>query len=344
MMVVLVHVGQRVLGMPAVVGNLTFYGVRGVQLFFIVSGLTLMVAHRGKKLNLPNFAARRFFRIAPMFYLGALLYLVLSGIPALDPAFNPVGVTPGAVALTAAFLHGWSLTAYNLVVPGGWSIADEAMFYVVFPFLLFMLRVPRRYFALLVVIYAAAGVCYLALRHFMPGDPKLVQGFAMSFWLCNLPAFATGCWLSLRPGYESLSPRTAAIIMAAAAIAMVIDSQLRGHSNLLVAIVLLATFTWAAGRARPAWLCSKLLTKIGEVSFSLYLLHFAVLKLVLPVIRQLEPQLGWIATLSVAYLATLAISGGFAGLTYRFIEKPFIRLGRNLFASPVGSEPARATA
>ena len=332
MLVVMVHVGQRVLGMPVPFQNLTFYGVRGVQLFFIVSGLTLTIAHRGKPLHLANFAARRFCRIAPMFYLGAALYLTLAAIPAIDPSFNPINVAPRDIALTGLFLHGWSIKAYNLVVPGGWSIADEAMFYVAFPLLLLLLRKPARYVVALGVIYLLAGVTYFAIRRFVHGDPRLVQGFAVSFWLCNLPAFATGCWLALRPAAARISPRAGGMIMAAAMTGMVVDSQLRNHSNLLASIILLALLVWAAGLARPKWLSSRAMTKLGEVSFSLYILHFAVLKFLLPVIRWAQPQLGWLPTLPLAYAATLLIAASLAALTFRFVEAPFIRLGRTLFA------------
>jgi len=330
-MVVMVHVGQRIAGMPAPIRDFTFYGVRGVQLFFIVSGFTLTMAHLGKPLNLANFAARRFFRIAPMFYVGACLYLGLAAIPALDPAFNPQGVTWGAIALTVSFLHGWSLQSYNLVVPGGWSIADEAMFYCVFPFLLLTLGNRRGYGALLVAIYVLAGGCYFALRRFVPGDPRIVQGFAVSFWLCNLPAFATGCWLALKPGVKALDGK-ARLVLVLAALGLVADSQLRGHGNLLLSIMILSALVWAVDRAPPAWLSGRFMTHLGEISFSLYLLHFAVLKVLLPVIRRAEAALGWAVTLPLAYVATIALAGLLAHFTYNYVERPFIRAGRKAFA------------
>jgi peptidoglycan/LPS O-acetylase OafA/YrhL len=337
-MVVMVHVGQRIVGMPVPIRDFTFYGVRGVQLFFIVSGFTLAMTHFGKPLNLANFAARRFFRIAPMFYIGACLYLGLAAIPVLDPAFNPQGVTFGAIALTASFLHGWSLKSYNLVVPGGWSIADEAMFYCLFPFLLLMLGNRRRYGALLVAIYVLAGMCYFALRRFVPGDPRMVQGFAASFWLCNLPAFATGCWLALKPGFNALNDK-ARLIAVLAGLGIVMDSQLRGHGNLLISIMILSALVWAVDRAPPAWLRGRFMTRLGEISFSLYLLHFAVLKVLLPWIHREEAAIGWAAALPLAYVATIAVAGLLAHFTYEYVERPFIRIGRKAFAGSTAETP-----
>jgi hypothetical protein len=56
------------------------------------------------------------------------------------------------------------------------------------------------------------------------------------------------------------------------AIGLVVDGQLRGRSNLLVAIFLLSLFVWAAGKVRPRWLQEGPLPYLGTISFSVYLL------------------------------------------------------------------------
>ena len=51
-------------------------GKYGVQLFFIASAFTLFLSrHRRSEVGNKNFFIRRFFRIAPMYYLGIILYL-----------------------------------------------------------------------------------------------------------------------------------------------------------------------------------------------------------------------------------------------------------------------------
>ena len=54
-------------------------GARGVQLFFIVSAFTLFLSmtHKYEQEKHPklNFFIRRFFRIAPMYYIGIVYYL-----------------------------------------------------------------------------------------------------------------------------------------------------------------------------------------------------------------------------------------------------------------------------
>jgi peptidoglycan/LPS O-acetylase OafA/YrhL len=56
-------------------------GAKGLQLFYMMSAFTLMLSFKNTSVknnsNL-NFFIRRFFRIAPMFYLAIILWLYLS--------------------------------------------------------------------------------------------------------------------------------------------------------------------------------------------------------------------------------------------------------------------------
>ena len=160
-MVLMVHVSQIVAGIPAQILDFTFYGVRGVQLFFIVSGLTLTLNHLGRPFELANFGARRFFRIAPMFYTGALIYFILGTTTNLSPETEHP--TLGEALTTLTFLQSWSVEHNNRIVPGSWSIGAEAMFYVVFPLLLARLRARRSFAFILIGVYFLAGVTNLSI-------------------------------------------------------------------------------------------------------------------------------------------------------------------------------------
>jgi exopolysaccharide production protein ExoZ len=119
----------------------------GVQLFFVVSALSLTLSWKTRaEAGWTPYLIRRFFRIAPMFYVAIALYLALSGWgPRL---YAPTGIGPGDVVLTLGFVHIWSTEALNSVVPGDWSIGMEAMFYLILPLLLTLGRTTRRLVAL----------------------------------------------------------------------------------------------------------------------------------------------------------------------------------------------------
>ena len=323
--VLLVHSSQLVTGLPSPVIDFAFYGVRGVQLFFIVSGLTLTMNYLGKPFHALNFAARRYFRIAPMFYAGALLYLLLVATTSVP---LPTRAASGLdIIVTFLFLHGWVPSAVNTVVPGGWSIAAEAMFYVVFPAILVIARRRDRMVVFVVTSYVVAGATSLALRRW--GGTIGWSDMSFPFWLVQLPAFAGGCWLATLPR-DQTGRQLAAVCLAIGVIGLVIDSQLRGRSNLLVAIALLTLVTWAAGVFRPTILQGRILPLIGQISFSLYIVQFAVLAALHPLASRIEPGLGALGTLALVYAAALGVGGVISFCTYRWIERPFIRASRRL--------------
>ena len=135
--VVYVHAGLW--GEPASSWLIRFAvnGRRGVQLFFVVSALTLFLSmdNRRKREKNPirNFFIRRFFRIAPLFYCGIIAYTLIDGF---SPRYGaPDGIEWWYLPLTALFINGWSPETITSVVPGGWAIAVEMTFYLVFPLL-----------------------------------------------------------------------------------------------------------------------------------------------------------------------------------------------------------------
>lgn len=324
--VLMIHTGQLVPGLPQPLSDVTFYGVRGVQLFFIVSGLTLTMNHLDRPLRIVDFARRRFLRVAPMFYLGAALYLALAATTTMPLPTR--AATPLDIVATLLFVHGWVPSAINTVVPGGWSIAAEAMFYVAFPAILLVARRgPRALAVAAAASYVIAGLTNVALRHWFGPTSEI----AFSFWLVQLPAFVSGCWLATLRTRPQLRP-VARAAMLLGAVGLVVDSQLRGHSNLLVAIALLAAFTWAAGVTRPRWLEGRVMPLLGQISFSLYILQFAVLGALRPAVPAVVAAIGPEMALMVVFLAALGVTGALAIVTYRRVEKPAIALARRLGA------------
>ena len=322
--VLAIHASQLVVGLSQPLRDLTFYGVRGVQLFFVVSGFTLTTVHAGRPFQPLNFASRRFFRIAPMFYTGAGLYLLLGAVTTMPLPTRDASLSD--VAVTLLFVHGWVPSAINTVVPGGWSIAAEAMFYLVFPAILMLVPRPRTLGAAVVLSYAVAGMTNIALRKLVGGAAG--EALAFPFWLVQLPAFIGGCWLASLPDPGHRARALAPWVMGLTTLGLLADSQARGHSNLLVAMVLLTGFAWAASVARPRWLQSRGLAYLGQISFSFYIVHFAVLGFLRPTAASLEATAGADIALLVVAALTLVIAGAASAFTYRWIEQPIIAATR----------------
>src|SRR6266436_2759960 len=134
--VVVFHVFLNFDPQVKVISALAGLGVYGVQLFFLVSALTMSLMwdrRSGEDRPIIKFYIRRFFRIAPPFWLAIIGYLILSG--AAPSSGWPSGIDLRHIAMTSTFLHGFWPDTINTVVPGGWSIAVEMTFYAVFPFI-----------------------------------------------------------------------------------------------------------------------------------------------------------------------------------------------------------------
>src|SRR5206468_2969412 len=118
--------------------NLFIFGRYGVQLFFFASAFTIFYSYHNRfnKETNPDlkFIIRRFFRIAPLYYLAILFYYFVKNPDVLYwSGGRPVGLK--LVVLNILFLHGFNVYANNSVVPGGWSIAVEMVFYCLVPLL-----------------------------------------------------------------------------------------------------------------------------------------------------------------------------------------------------------------
>jgi peptidoglycan/LPS O-acetylase OafA/YrhL len=82
-----------------------------------------------------NFFIRRFFRIAPLYYIGILYYLWQDGFGSRYWLSDQELVTTANILSNIFFVHGFNPYWMNSVVPGGWSIAVEMLFYCIAPLL-----------------------------------------------------------------------------------------------------------------------------------------------------------------------------------------------------------------
>lgn len=143
LLVILVHANSfgDVEHFPAFLGKFISQGARGVQLFYIISAFTLFYTFDLRKQDphlFRNFLIRRFSRIAPLYYLAIVGYLVLrfygwawKEVP--FPSF-------WNVMSNLLFLHGFSPFWINDVVPGGWSVGVEFPFYMILPILYYRIK------------------------------------------------------------------------------------------------------------------------------------------------------------------------------------------------------------
>ena len=316
-------------------------GAHGVQLFFMVSAITLALSWEARSESELSparaFYIRRFFRIAPMFWLAGLLYVGIDNF--MVPWWHNGVVDGRSIFLTALFAHGWSPGTINAVVPGGWSIADEMTFYLVFPLLMVVLTSLRRavlFFGLTVLLALAAN-----LVPAMIFDTRSVEVLRfIYFWLPNqLPVFAMGfVTYRLLPMMRSASKvyGIALFCFAAAVGLFMVTVPLEFSATLshpviwrdLVAALGFMTLILGLSAMPISILVNRATVFLGKVSFSSYLVQFAVIQAALMVIGKIEaPGVLGMVLLPCLFVPLLGINTAIAAVTYHVIERPFLKLG-----------------
>lgn len=310
-------------------------GYVGVDIFFVLSGFVITAVHRDMKpKDTRDFFIRRIFRIYPLhlFVLAVLLGFWLQdlwlGAPLSMPRLAHLGIV--ALLLQPYLIHDQD---WNVV---SWSIGVELLCYALFPLAILMLRRMN-----LVVSLAALVIAAFYERHVhseliwgWPAIARGLGGFALGMMvqqmtvLCRLP-----------------NRRTATRIELAALGCMVLAVLLRDLAlvPLFGALLIygLAAERGAASRALsgPVWFW------LGQISFSVYLLHPTVITLAfawMPPAR-LGLHLGQGPTALIWTALVLGLLLGLATLTWQLVEEPTRRIGARL-ARRVSAAPPRRPA
>jgi len=338
--VIIVHCSVQVPpGLWPPVSTLALEGARGVQLFFVASALTLMLSWHARGDGARAFYIRRVFRIAPMFWLAIPLFLLIYGFA--PRGWAPQGISWPHVLATALFVHGFHPQTISSVVPGGSTIAVEMTFYAVFPLLVSVLRSWRITAAALI-----ASICFSALLYPLTievagrldpqAGPDLIKGFAYSWFPTQLPVFITGILVfHLLRDFTGRLPRVALGVVLGVGIAVLIVIPFVASTKVAFIVYTLdfGVIAFCLGQGVGGLLVNRAIVHLGQISYSAYFWHFAVLWATSPL--GLNPYNGQFAApvlLQFALLLTgvLAVTTLLSTLSYRLIELPMIGVGRQL--------------
>ncbi|RYF34088.1 MAG: acyltransferase [Comamonadaceae bacterium] len=342
LMVVLVHTAQNVKDLDWALQAVAIYGQLGVQLFFVASAYTLCLAavnRQGEPGALGAFYLRRFFRIAPLYYVAIALYGALhAALPWVSAAtlMTRDGYTPFNIAANMVFVHGLVPSANKTIVPGGWSIGTEMLFYAVFPLLFAWSKrfaISRTRLALMV----SGGLALnLVLQWCFAGPTGVMENNSFAYFslLNQLPVFLVGIaafWShrldTERPGWQQPALHWLGFALLTAATLLLWKSRwplafalIPSVAGLSFVCLLNAVRAWGS---HPAWLRA-----VGRVSYSMYVFHFLfawlALYLVVPHVPASVPPA---VTLVVGYLVVVALTFLVARVTEQLLERPGIALG-----------------
>jgi len=363
LMVVLVHTAQTVPQMNFVVRNIAAYGQMGVQLFFVVSAFTLCLAMERRStepLPIRSFFIRRFFRIAPLYYVGIVFYALTHLLETcLIYKAGCLESSPYSVQNIAAnvfFIHGFTPQANNIVVPGGWSIGTEMAFYAVFPVLFWIIKRntnPLLASVLLIITAATISACTY-LFSAQTGIAARINSFQYFNISTQLPVFALGIasYFGTKSEHsmrtiKSIGSRSFAFLVFTVAALLTWDADtvltpafvpiLSGLSFACLLSLLRTLDAEANSNERQLGIDFASLFKIpllwlkaiGRVSFSMYIFHFFFAKNLPLLSKRIDIDLSPTLSLLTAFLIVTSITYGISRLTEHFIEDSGVRAGRS---------------
>ncbi|HHK4128746.1 TPA: acyltransferase family protein [Enterobacter roggenkampii] len=309
-------------------------GSFAVTLFFCLSGATLYLNHKNDKTlaDTASFIVKRIFRIYPAFIFAILAYVLLGNIY-VEWYGEPKGIWIDSIALpyssvdvfTHLFLL-YDLIGNPYIINGAfWSLPVEFRYYLLFPVALFLMRKSGPTSVMALALLLACSV------YFMPWKPSMPHFFLLS------PSFFGGmlaAYLYERNG-KPLKYSLLIIILSLVLASLVwmfrddLPNQykaLRYYNFNILLCIIIVYFSLRTNVINYSMKIRSALGFLGNVSYSLYLLHQLVLTFVFIICMKIG--ITGDAKILFIFPITVAVSLLFAWASYKFIEKPGVRLGR----------------
>ncbi len=298
-------------------------GHTGVSLFMVLSGFVFYAICKNKEINYLQFIKNRIFRIFPLFIVWTLFHFYV----------NDIDVVKLVVSV-------FSLINKDSVPGVGWTIIVEFQFYVIFPFVIIFIKNNgmRQLFGLVfLAVLFRWGVWY-------------TQGSVqkLSYWTIfgRIDQFLLGmiaCEVYFR--YPKIIGRYF-VLVGAALIWLLLyhrfnvlggffdNKSYPSSTSIWIYLPTLEGFfysviiaSYMAVKFRMPKLIDDLLSKLGELSYSLYLNHIFIVGLC----SKICIDLGWKMEgmedgLLFTFFVVLPILVVVSLLTYRLIEQPFLKM------------------
>lgn len=293
---------------PGTMGWLFEYGRMAVQVFLVIGGFLAAraLSDQGQGLAVSPFGLiwKRYLRLA-IPYLAAIALAIIGAAVAdnwLDDEAIPARATFSQWLAHVFLLQ--SLLGFDSLSAGVWYIAIDFQLFALMALLLWLGRV--RYIAPGLVLALAIASLFWFNR-----DTSWDNWAIYFFGSYGLGAAAW--WASGRKQLSAWLGVIATITIAA----LIFDFRLR--ILLALGVALLLGFSRRGGWLET-WPASKSLAFLGQISYSVFLVHFPICLLA----NAAFFQSGWTSPLaaSTMLLATWAVSMVVATLFYRWIESP----------------------
>lgn len=313
-------------------GSIAIHGKAGVNIFFVLSGFIILKAHSaeiGQKSSVARYLFRRFVRLYPIYWILTLAFMGAAAAGLGDPDFSWQ-----LVNLISAFALYEFYEPLSLPLKVAWTLVHEVRFYLVFALLLisrslgicaFAVWTAATLFATAVyqtddlgwlspwMLYFVSGmIVYLISQRFNEVNMMFISAAAIAFLVAYIfiPNFHVGyADKDVLPSLLWLIPTC----------------------SLLLLVILYLEEQWCTVK-------TGLWTALGDASYSIYLVHSAVISVCAIIARKLGLY-DWMGAYPL--FAATFLSSVLAGvLVHKLLEAPMLSRLRS-FQPESGGKAAR---
>tara|TARA_B100001057_G_scaffold30626_1_gene27926 strand:+ start:634 stop:1689 length:1056 start_codon:yes stop_codon:yes gene_type:complete len=294
------------------------HGWIAVQFFFLLSGFIFFRLYlkkiKEKNLSFYNFLILRISRLYPLHFITLIIVLIIYLILKSNNFINPIRADLEHFIYNLFLIHEWGLNSYASFNEPSWSISVELLMYIIFFYL--ALKTNIIFCSFLVILISSilffkfkflgyggycffiGGLSYVLLENFKIGKKN------KTLFLCILIFFSG------------------------------IISYYFIESSILNKIIILTIFfpslinlLYLINNCSPKF--GKQLSLIGDISYSIYLIHFPLILLSLMILNILNLEINFNSmTIFCTYLIFTFLTSFFS---YNFLEIPLKKILRKKY-------------
>lgn len=297
------------------------FGKYGVIVFFVVSAFTIsMSIEREKSFSFLKYIIKRFFRVAPLYYIALIVAFLFGGNSYYSEQFK-VNTDIFTLLFHVTFFNWISIKHQNNLIGVEWSVPIEFLYYLVIPYLLLLFR-NKKGSVLVVLIIAAitSSISYLFYHQSAFSDEAFHWSIVKYFF-----SFIFGIFVYLifssSDFFEKFEYPNLLIVSTLVGLLVYIILGFQYPDMFATLIVgLLILICKKKTRISSLLFENRVIIYLGEISYSIYLVHMLLF-------HHAAKKIELFSNPYIVLIATLFIST----LTYYFVEKPFISLGKKIF-------------
>ncbi len=338
-MVILSHIelNKSYFGIGNTFHNVKVFGKLGVTLFFVLSGflITYLLLHekeRYGKIKISFFYFRRILRIWPLYYFIVLLslfvlpYFNLFKIPHFRLEFD-TDIQFFITCFLFAFFLPNLLISIKLIpfATQTWSIGTEEQFYAIWPIIINRIKNLKKMFLFIISFYYIVIFCinlslFDSIKYIV-----LIREYCNMLQLDALTLGSLGAYsfYKIDKSIELITANVSLILsIFVLTMALLYDVEVPFFNSLFYAllfVILIINLVYKKILLRV--LENQFFNYLGTISYGLYMYHQIAIVLCINVLLKFH-----IMNDVALYVSSIVITVLIAGLSHKFLEKPFLTL------------------